>query len=513
MACAWTDGTRESATPDLVPCSLCRASFHRECCDRPEGRGPQLWTCAFCSALLDRPTVRLSHWSLELVQQPSGRIVPVVMGVRSDKEGPPGMLWRSSEIIHAMTPTALITRSRMVIRLSGRLSLRLAAKLQLPLHLRQQFKLGFPVMAWLSLVKYCHSSLPSGLEAAISACPAPVKSDEKRNAADEQRTRKRPRSTSGWSQEDTLRLKCTLSDVRPSTPHFWQQVAARVGRPVHECQQHAFGPVRSPARKQITKPAPICDAGDLAENDGGPTCMVNVPKKDGPRRAQRINAFLQAKCFGNGSDMLDMPAESTASEAVTPCRRVVRTGSEPERSEADENWMAPSRTFPEAPSPGCMNFLQSLHTGCTPLEKSRKPVAGHDRLAEPAAGPQRPCSAGGAADCSEFYEADGMSCQSLLDLGDLSWQPKGVDSFICETRAKRGRLATTSKNACTGSPARPLRAANLRKAEALFSKLDKRGKAEAAMEGTPKSVASDSEDEAAPLAAIPPPTWTTSVGS
>jgi len=517
LACAWDRGSRTIAKASLVTCSLCRASCHRECSEGFAGQGLQSWMCPFCSDLLGQHEVHLSNWSLELIPQHCGRIVPVVRGVRTDAEGPSGMLWRSSEIVHAMNSTMLVTRSRMVVRLSGSLSMRLAAKLHVPRQLCEHFKRGFPWMAWMPLVKHSCGNQLAGVAAAVARCRQAIapsftlpKPDEEawksqgsatcRSAAgDGHATRKRPRSSpGGWTEDHTFRLKSALSDMKPSTPHFWEQVAARVGRPSEECQLHAFGPARSPTRRQNSKPVPARDTG---AGDPVGVEQVILPKKDGPRRAQRIRAFLEARTFGTGGDMLDLPTQGTTSEAVTPSRKAARDGVGLEGSACSSPgpWATPKRLMQEVPSPGCMSFFQSLHTGCTPVPKSRAQSSGSDVQAASASGP--PCGSGAV------WEPDGMVCQSLLDLGDLSWQPKGVDGFICETRAQRGRLTKTGRAGSRGhgSPARPLRAANLRRAEALFSKLDGRAAAEAALEATPKSVASDSDDEGPPLAAIPPP--------
>lgn len=520
MACESGKGGRRRVSEHLVSCSSCRASYHRDCCDCPRGRGLLRWSCSSCSELLNQRRVHLSMWSLELVPQRNGRTVPVVRGVRDDEQGPPGMLWRSSEIIHAMTPTSLVTRSRMTVQLSGPLSKRLAAKLQLPRHLRDKFKLGFPVQSWMPLVRYAYSGPPANLEAALGTWqPAKIQppsslqplQDEEAAGAQASKScgsragtaQKRPRSAGAegeWTDEDTLRLKKVLGEIRPSTPHFWEQVARRVGRSSEECQEHAFGPARSPARRQTSGPAPIADAGGRENCDDGP---APLPKKDGPRREQRINAFLEARSFGRGDDMLDMPAEgaaTAAAEAVTPSRNLAWKGGEQEGGEnpAADPWPAEQGKAAEAPSPGCMDFFKSLHTGCTPVPKARRRSGGQqDPAAAP--GPGRPQS--------DLFESDPATCQSLLDFGDCSWKPKGVESFICETRAKRGRLARTGRvnSKRPGSPARPMRAANLRRAQALFSKLDGRTAAVNALDSTPRSVASDSEDEGAPLAVIPPP--------
>jgi len=101
-------------------------------------------------------------------------------------------------------------------------------------------------------------------------------------------------------------------------------------------------------------------------------------------------------------------------------------------------------------------------------------------------------------------EEDGLTRGTTLDLGDSKWQPKGIDSFICESRIQRGRIEKHGKqDPPCNSPPRASRAANLRRAAALFCKLDSRAAAVAALDSTPNSVASESEDEAAPVAMIP----------
>mmetsp|Transcript_20663 Transcript_20663/g.40371 ORF Transcript_20663/g.40371 Transcript_20663/m.40371 type:complete len:130 (-) Transcript_20663:466-855(-) len=108
-------------------------------------------------------------------------------------------------------------------------------------------------------------------------------------------------------------------------------------------------------------------------------------------------------------------------------------------------------------------------------------------------------------DEGDFFGANGNDVRAAtLDVCDGTWQPKGIDAFICEARVRQNRGCRTSRHLQpVRTPTR--RTTNLRKAAALFNQLENRAAAMAALESSPASVASESEDEAAPLAMIPPP--------
>merc|ERR1712037_1009346 len=101
--------------------------------------------------------------------------------------------------------------------------------------------------------------------------------------------------------------------------------------------------------------------------------------------------------------------------------------------------------------------------------------------------------------------ADGPDSNDCLDLGDSLWEPKGLEGFICETRARRSKIASsdsTFTRRVLPSPSRT-RAA-LSRAPQLFRKVDCHDAMVAALDQTPKSVASESDqDEMAPIAFIP----------
>merc|ERR1711920_700741 len=127
-------------------------------------------------------------------------------------------------------------------------------------------------------------------------------------------------------------------------------------------------------------------------------------------------------------------------------------------------------------SPSGLDFLDNLHTGLTPAGKKAK-ARSHLPVVEDA----------------------------LLGVGDSNWQPTGLDGFICERRAQRGKLPQTGKEnkPVPGQKRVVERRSQLRHTQALFNKMDRRAEKLAAMDSTPRSMRSESEDEAAPIAEIP----------
>merc|ERR1719277_1726953 len=91
-----------------------------------------------------------------------------------------------------------------------------------------------------------------------------------------------------------------------------------------------------------------------------------------------------------------------------------------------------------APSPACLDFLSTLHTGCTPRDKE---VSGRQggRM-------QRWGSAEMESSRLSMYEdseeegAEGPEELLVAAGAGGGWQPKGIDSFICEVRTRRGKL-------------------------------------------------------------------------
>lgn len=102
----------------------------------------------------------------------------------------------------------------------------------------------------------------------------------------------------------------------------------------------------------------------------------------------------------------------------------------------------------------------------------------------------------------------GSSLWSNLDLGDGGWQPKGVDSFICDARARRGKLADHGAEARARAKHSALHGMSSERRQGLAARLGAPadwGAGFRACLGEPlKHDASESEDdEMAPVAAIP----------
>lgn len=253
--------------------------------------------------------------------------------------------------------------------------------------------------------------------------------------------RRRADGGSGWSAADLAVLKEVLLAVRPSTPAYWQRVAASVGRSPTDCRLQALGggvgaageveeeTALQPAAKRPRRGSTKADAA------GAATELGPLPKKDGPRRAQRIREFIQARSF------------------------------------------------------------------C--------PLQGHDFLAlGPEGKPAADALGGGLAPAPPCDSSAGWLLGALgLDVGGRTWQPTGLDGFICKVQeiqsrcaARRARAAGPGCRAAglCGSRSRWSVRAEARHAEALLRKIDH---AEHYVEGFGPEI----EDEAdiAPVAAIP----------
>lgn len=373
--------------------------------------------------------------------------------------------------------------------------------------------------------------------------------------------RGKPPAPIAWAPADLEALKQALAKVRPSAPHFWWQVALLVSRPPEECRARAFGPRgQSPARKRGRRAASGERGGcgeargdqGQADEEVQPSVASGAPptvtsRREGPRRTQQVRQLLNATSFGGQRDLLQLPvarrdpgsASSSAgglgstsfhgagigstslgesglgncrgtlqgSEAATslPVQRftadATRAAVEPaaaEKVQHPERQDVVEMEVPTAPSPNSLHFLDSLHTGCTPPAKSR-PLARRlfdesvedDALAESEADEDAP---------------RGGSLWSTLDLGDGTWQPKGVDSFICDAQARRRKLADggAAARAKGKNPARvalpPRRRGGL--AARLGAPADW-GAGVAACFRSPIRGASESEEDVAPVAAIP----------
>mmetsp|Transcript_69606 Transcript_69606/g.123184 ORF Transcript_69606/g.123184 Transcript_69606/m.123184 type:complete len:535 (+) Transcript_69606:44-1648(+) len=367
-----------SRLEELVPCCSCRASFHADC-------SPGKSLCPSCSkARSDQESgssVCLEQWSLELVGQEGLDPVPAVRGLRLDSPTP-GALWRTSEIVHTVDSRTLVTRMGQVVLLRGPLCKRLAEKLKLPRQLIESFKAGFPCSSWLVHIRYAvrGKDLSKALEKKAPRRRAPPK----RQAAPEV-----------WSDAQHLALQQVLREVRPSEANYWQVVAAKLGRTSEECRRQAFGESAETIGPQRTRKAKRKDVEkeneDLNYSDDELVTARVLPAKDGPRQVKRVRALLNATSFGASKDFLDFRSKDEA---------------------AGQKGL-------EAPSPSSLDFLGSLHTGCTPPEPERRPL-----VESPNRGERRRL---------DFGEAEAAAGEDF----DSSWAPKGLDSFICEVRSRR----------------------------------------------------------------------------
>lgn len=104
----------------------------------------------------------------------------MVRGVRLDSSGHDSALasacfWRTSEIVHALTPRLLVTRRRETVLLDGPLSHKLASHLQLPADLAQRFGDGFPTDSWLVAIRQHTSRMQASEEAPVKKFRKPRK--------------------------------------------------------------------------------------------------------------------------------------------------------------------------------------------------------------------------------------------------------------------------------------------------------------------------------------------------
>eukprot|EP00931_Biecheleriopsis_adriatica_P098785 TRINITY_DN728_c0_g1_i1.p1 TRINITY_DN728_c0_g1~~TRINITY_DN728_c0_g1_i1.p1 ORF type:complete len:507 (+),score=109.46 TRINITY_DN728_c0_g1_i1:38-1522(+) len=311
------------AEEPLLQCSSCRASFHPSCTQEEASARRGDASCPACSNAWRRQasassSTRLKQWSLELAGQASDPVgaapVPLVRGIRLGSDAPPGTLWRTSEIVHVLSPRTLLTRTGHVIELRGPLCLRLAEHLKVPRHLVRIFKAGFPKDTW-------------------QAC------------------------------------------LRTSPGEHVNCVASRRGR----------------------RPAQSARA-----RKGGPQNKENEAPADGTRQAKRARAILNAQAFGAERDFLDFrPAIEKQTSSTS------------------------STGQPQPASPASLDFLSSLHTGCTPEAEK------------------------GASRHLETSPAPAGNCRRRLNFGNdeeglgafnSNWVPNGIDGFICEARARRSSL-------------------------------------------------------------------------
>lgn len=288
------------------------------------------------------------------------------------------------------------------------------------------------------------------------------------------------RSASYWSVFAKRALRVAVSQIRPSEANYWHLVAARVGKSADECQrfvaegQHAN---EAKPKKRARRSAGIrtrSRGGDMLKENVDPLCTIGpIPNKEGPRRAKRVRALLNAQSFGSRdcdflslqrlrTEHADSSGDATTSSDVgavillhqctatqvpaaaahsnnlqssqsTALKHELQNNSKIENQRLCEVSNAAPETesyaLADEPSPASKMFLDSLHTGLTPDSK-------HERE-------QSNIWSNDFRRClfDEFEDAPDLKAeQDTLDLGDGRWEPKGLDSFICEVRARRGRL-------------------------------------------------------------------------
>lgn len=489
--------------------------------------------------------VVLEQWSLEVVARQGGEKVVVVRGIRRDAQGATDAVWRTCEIMDVVTPTLLVTRKTAMVELVGPLSRPLARQLRVPARLVRSFADGFP-KDWReqlvapqsrgrqpgrsqSNVKAGECSLEEPSEHRTLIVPPP----QPPAPAVASRVRSRPppkRTSSAWTEEELANLQQALAKVRPSVPFYWRQVAMLVGRLPEECRSKAFGaghgpPQSPPAKRRKCVPFPAAGLDVVSQ----PVTLKAMAQRDGPRRAQQLRNHLHAASFGASRDLLlpvarGAASAGAASRAYQPCAsdEVVapplertcaatdggpvpgtppqRLRHEASRGGGEDAVQAPDFGASLEASPSSQKFLDSLHTGLTPRGKqlplNRKLVF------------QSPPRIQGRRDNGEEDELQPAALLSSLDLGDSTWQPKGVDSFICDARARRAQLGKVPQRPVPAPLRRQGLASRLgwREAPPLFRQVDSWGARVAACfenPSGPEDGASDSDDEVAPIATIP----------
>lgn len=450
-------GSARSGQP-LLHCELCRCSFHLGCAPyarQYEGQsGKPCWSCNACSQALDYPdVVCFDRWSLALLGQ-----ALVVRGVLENADGSEGIACQTSQIVHALDSRTLVTRSRQLVLLRGPFCLRLARQTSLPRQLALQFRAGFP-RRW----HWCLRNAARTVANKGSKLKAKAQTARRRKASAPIacNTAMPGCMEAAWPASDLKALKAAVQAVKPSEGNFWEVVAAKLGRSAGECHAQAFAYAPAHARQCKARRLQEATPGHEAAADdeacvSGPE-HIPVPDRDGPRKAKRARAFLNARSFGDARDVLELRPEDRAGKQ-------------------DQSAAPGGRA--EAPSPGSLAFLGSLHTGCTPPHEG----TGHRGSPRELAGLR--------------LRLDFAEDEETFEKFDSSWTPKGIDGFICEMRARRNKLCGRSvlpedDELC------PQRApAELPR---RLSRLPDEGDRQAAVQ----EESSEEEEEAAPIAVVP----------
>lgn len=292
---------------------------------------------------------------------------------------------------------------------------------------------------------------------------------------------KRDRGASHWSVFAKKALRVAVSQIRPSETNYWQLVAVRVGKSADECQrfvaegQHAN---EAKPKKRARKSAAIRTrnrGGDLLKENADQLCSMGpIPNKEGPRRTKHVRAMLHAQSFGSRvfdfltlqrmhTESTDPSGSTTAADVLLQQRAATQVPAVPSKTSnvqpsqptalthelqnsstighrhlcelsnapGETEWYAPA----DEPSPASRMFLDSLHTGLTPDSKHKRE--------------QSTILANDSRRClfDEFEDYPDLKTeQDTLDLGDGQWEPKGLDSFICEVQSRRGRLQLCGQN-------------------------------------------------------------------
>lgn len=422
-----TCGVRGSRSGQpLLHCELCRCSFHSGCA--PYARqfesqsGKPSWSCSHCSQALDyQDVICFDRWSLALLGQ-----ALVVRGVLENVDRSEGLAYQTSEIVHALDSRTLVTRSRQLVLLRGVFCLRLARQASLPRQLALHFRAGFPCR-W----HWCLRNAARKVERQahkVSKLKTRAQAVRRRKASAALVACNTASTEAAWNASELKALKAAVQAVKPSEVNFWEVVAAQLGRSAGECHAQAFAYAPAHARQCKARRLQQARPGNEVATDdeacaSGPE-HVPVPDRDGPLKAKRARAFLNARSFGDARDMLELRPE--------------------DRTEEQEQAAAPGGQA-EAPSPGSLAFLDSLHTGCTP------PPTEHV------------CQRGSPHQLAELRRRlDFAEDEEAFEKFDCSWTPKGVDGFICEAlfarRSKvcgRPPLAEVEQRPQRASPSRP----------------------------------------------------------
>lgn len=438
----------------LLHCELCRCSFHKSCASSAQQfesqSGTPSWSCSHCSqALASQDVVCFARWSLVL----RGQALAVQGVLAAAEECSEGLACQTSEVLHALDSRTLVTRSRQLVLLRGPFCLRLARQLSLPRQIALQFRAGFP-RRW-------HASLRT---AARKVARQANKVAKFKTKSETTRRRGRPPGAckaavpdcveADWTASELKALKAAVQAVKPSEVNFWEVVAAKLGRSAGECHAQAFAYAPAHARqyktRRVQQAKPVNDVATDDEEQGP------MPDRDGPRKAKRARAFLNARSFGEARDMLELrSADSTEEQGQA-----------------------------EAPSPGSLAFLGSLHTGCTPPSEA----TGQRRLH--AGSPRQVADLRRRLDFADEEEES-------FEKFDSSWTPKGIDGFICEMRTRRsklcGRPLLAEEQACSNGVERGSED-SLAKRPSMIP--DEGGRPAADQEDT-------SEEDEAPIAVVP----------